>query len=78
MAEEKLRIGIWEENGVVFRRDSQKEPFSQQYVPRNPEGVSAIVSLAKQLHNGATMGSWTAQTEAQQDRVLEELKRLSV
>ena len=73
---EGLKIGVWIEDGIVFRRDSEKHPFARQYRPKEPSGIEKVRSLVNSLHSGATMPHWTAQVEAQQDETVRELQKL--
>lgn len=76
MTAEKLRIGVWVDEGEVFRRDSDREPYPRVYHPKMPDLIEEVVTIARQLHFGATMSSWTAQTEAEQDQLIAKLRKL--
>jgi len=72
------RIGVWVENGVVYRRDSAKQVFLSIYEPESPEDLNEVLSLARILHAGATMDNWTAQVEAQQSETARKLDSLII
>ena len=74
--DDERRIGVWVKNGVVFRRDSEQEPYAREYRPKDPETLERVVALARNLQHGAQMSSTTAAVEAYQDKILEELKGL--
>lgn len=72
------RIGVWVENGVVYRRDSAKQVYLSTYEPESPENLSEVLSLVRVLNAGATMDNWTAQVEAQQSETARKLDSLII
>ena len=74
---ERVKIGVWVEKGKVYRRSDEKEVSLTIYTPKNPEGIEAVASLARQLHFESTMPHWTAQTEAQHAETTKRMKELA-
>jgi len=72
------RIGVWVEDGKVFRRDSEKQVYPSIYEPVDAQDLEKVRLLAESLHSGASMAHWTAQVEAQQDEILEKLNSLII
>jgi hypothetical protein len=73
---QELKIGVWEENGVIHRRDSSKEPFTRDFTPINPEDTQKVLDLTERLHNISQMPEWVPEIEAEQVELQEELKIL--
>lgn len=71
----ETRIGVWVEDGKVYRRE-EKQHSPQVYIPLKPDLLEQVMDKVTILHNGASMDAWTATVEASQDKTLEELKDL--
>ena len=73
-----LRVGVWEQNGEIHRRDSlEKEPFPKIYKALTPDLLPKVKEIATALHNKAIMGAWTPEVEAEMDQLVEELGKIT-
>lgn len=76
MADETLRIGVWQSRGKIYRRDSEKEPYPVIYTPKRENDIRTVLSLARQLHSGVVGGSfWGTQGEKFQDDLVKQLRK---
>jgi len=74
--EEKLKVGVWVEDGVVLRRESQKCPSVRTYTPKKPELLEDVLLIVRNIQFCTEMTNWTATTEYIVDREVEKLRKI--
>lgn len=70
------RLGVWVEDGKVYRRSSEKDFSPKVYIPKDQKDLPKVKRLVERLHSHYSMGSWTSETEYEVDAIFEELKTL--
>lgn len=75
--EEKLKVGVWVENGIVFRRDSEKIPYPKKYTPKKPELLEEVLESVKRLHEFTRMRYWNPRIEYEVDQEIQKLRNIA-
>lgn len=75
--EEKLKVGVWVEDGVVLRRESQKCPNARTYTPKSPEHLDEVLQIVELLQSYYEMPSWTAQIEYEIDQEVQKIEKIA-